>query len=71
MIPSAEKPLGHFKIMSQLASGGMGDVFLAEDTDLERKVALKILPEKFTVDFDRLERFIQEFEIKQNQRLSP
>ena len=50
MIPSTEKPLGHFKIMSQLASGGMGDVFLAEDTDLERKVALKILPEKFTVD---------------------
>ncbi len=51
---------GRYKVISKIGSGGMGDVFLAEDTELERKVALKILPEKFSVDSEGLNRFKQE-----------
>ncbi len=60
MNPSLEKSFGHYKIISKLGAGGMGEVFLAEDTRLERKVALKILPKKFTVDSEPLNRFKQE-----------
>ena len=52
--------LGHFRILSQLGKGGMGEVWLAEDLRLRRKVALKLLPSSFTKDADRLRRFEQE-----------
>ncbi len=52
--------LGHFRILSLLGKGGMGEVWLAEDTELHRKVALKLLPARFTQDQDRLQRFEQE-----------
>ncbi|MDQ3133342.1 MAG: serine/threonine-protein kinase, partial [Acidobacteriota bacterium] len=52
--------ISHYKIISSLGAGGMGEVYLAEDTTLRRKVALKLLPDFFTKDPDRLRRFAQE-----------
>src|ERR1044072_6280807 len=52
--------ISHYRIISQLGAGGMGEVYLAEDTKLDRKVALKLLPAQFTQDEDRVRRFIQE-----------
>ena len=52
--------IGHYKIVSQLGIGGMGEVYLAEDTTLGRKVALKLLPADVTRDIDRVRRFHQE-----------
>jgi serine/threonine protein kinase len=50
----------HYEILSPLGAGGMGEVYLAEDTKLGRKVALKLLPEEFTSDAGRVRRFEQE-----------
>ena len=50
----------HYRIESLLGVGGMGEVYLAEDTSLGRKIALKLLPTNFTRDVERLRRFEQE-----------
>jgi serine/threonine protein kinase len=52
--------LGHYEIISQLGAGGMGEVYLAQDTRLDRKVALKILPADLAANQDRMRRFVQE-----------
>jgi serine/threonine protein kinase/tetratricopeptide (TPR) repeat protein len=52
--------VGHFRILSLLGKGGMGEVWLAEDTRLSRKVAVKLLPPEFTADPARMRRFAQE-----------
>jgi serine/threonine protein kinase len=52
--------LGLYEIQSPLGAGGMGEVYRAKDTRLGRDVALKVLPESFTCDVDRLRRFEQE-----------
>src|SRR5881392_3238648 len=54
------KELGHYQVLSLLGAGGMGDVYLAEDIRLKRKVALKLLPAELTANRDRLRRFEQE-----------
>ena len=52
--------LGRYDIRSHLGAGGMGDVYLARDTRLDRNVALKVLPEEVAADPDRMRRFEQE-----------
>lgn len=56
----AGQELSHYRILSRIGAGGMGEVFLARDTILERRVALKLLPAHFTQDADRLQRFVRE-----------
>ncbi|HEX6717199.1 MAG TPA: serine/threonine-protein kinase, partial [Pyrinomonadaceae bacterium] len=52
--------IGSYQVMAFISRGGMGEVYLAEDKRLGRKVALKLLPASFTTDDDRLRRFEQE-----------
>lgn len=52
--------IGHYEIIRLLGKGGMGEVFLAEDTKLDRQIALKILPPEFAADEGRMSRFVRE-----------
>src|SRR6266516_4469072 len=52
--------LSHYHIVSEIGAGGMGEVYLAQDTKLDRKVALKILPADLAANHDRMRRFVQE-----------
>src|SRR5262245_6162052 len=60
MTLAAGTQLGHYEIRSRIGAGGMGEVYLAEDVKLRRKVALKLLSADLTKDSDRLRRFEQE-----------
>jgi serine/threonine protein kinase len=57
---NAIETLSHYRIVRKIGAGGMGEVYLAEDTKLDRQVALKILPREFADDSDRMNRFVRE-----------
>jgi len=57
---SAGTKLGRYEIRAKIGEGGMGEVYLAQDTKLDRKVALKILPGEIASNHDRMRRFTQE-----------
>ncbi|CAN5758247.1 hypothetical protein BH20ACI3_BH20ACI3_24800 [soil metagenome] len=52
--------LSHYRIVAKIGAGGMGEVYLAQDTRLDRKVALKVLPGGVASNNDRMERFVRE-----------
>ncbi len=55
--------LGSYQDIAKIGEGGMGEVYRARDTKLDRDVALKVLPEAFTSDPDRLARFEREAKV--------
>jgi len=57
---STNATISHYRIVSKIGAGGMGEVYLAEDTKLARKVALKVLASEFADDKDRMDRFVRE-----------
>ena len=61
LIPSTR--LGPYEIVAPLGAGGMGEVYRARDTKLNRDVAIKVLPESFALDADRVARFTREAQV--------
>ena len=60
MVP---QPIAHYKIKSKLGEGGMGEVYRATDTKLNRDVAIKVIPEAFASDVNRMARFTREAQV--------
>ena len=65
---SVGQEIGHYKIVKKIGAGGMGEVFFAEDTRLNRQVAIKTLPADFALDKNRVQRF--ELEAKATSALN-
>src|SRR5512136_2735031 len=59
-MPDIGQIISHYRIVEKLGAGGMGEVFLAEDSHLNRRVAIKVLPDAFARDPERLARFDRE-----------
>jgi serine/threonine protein kinase len=60
---SAGERLGPYEILAPIGAGGMGEVYRAKDTELKREVALKVLPDSFARDPERMARFQREAEV--------
>jgi eukaryotic-like serine/threonine-protein kinase len=60
---SAGDKLGPYEILAPIGTGGMGEVYRAKDTKLKREVAIKVLPETFARDAERMARFQREAEL--------
>src|SRR6516164_7364223 len=60
---SPQQTIAHYRITAKLGEGGMGEVWRATDTKLSREVAIKILPEAFAADPDRMVRFTREAQV--------
>src|SRR5262245_40031442 len=57
---SPQQTIAHYRITAKLGEGGMGEVWRATDTKLNRDVAIKVLPDSFAQDPDRMARFTRE-----------
>src|SRR5215831_15493844 len=60
---SPHSQIAHYRITAKLGEGGMGEVYRATDTKLGRDVAIKVLPENFACDADRMVRFTREAQV--------
>jgi serine/threonine-protein kinase len=60
---SPQQTIAHYRITAKLGEGGMGEVWRATDTKLGRDVAIKVLPETFRNDADRMARFESEAQV--------
>ncbi len=63
MALQAGTTLGVYEVTAQIGAGGMGEVYRARDTTLDRDVAIKVLPEAFATDQERLARFDREAKV--------
>ena len=60
---SPQESIAHYRIVSKIGQGGMGAVYRATDTKLQRDVAIKVLPEGFAQDAERMARFTREAQV--------
>src|SRR5882724_4772432 len=58
-----EQVIAHYRLMAKLGEGGMGEVWRATDTKLNRDVAIKVIPDAFAQDPDRMTRFAREAQV--------
>src|SRR6185295_6217364 len=58
-----EQSIAHYRILSKLGEGGMGAVYRATDTKLHRDIAIKVLPDSYAQDPDRMARFTREAQV--------
>jgi serine/threonine protein kinase len=70
MTLQAGTKLGPYEILSPLGAGGMGEVYRARDTNLNREVVLKVLPEAFARNIDRMSRFQLEAQVLASLRMA-